>query len=60
MLPEPLSLPDGLESCIHEALALAVHVTGLPQESVVLSVTVCPGGSGCRAVAVNERWAGPT
>lgn len=60
VLPEPLSLPVELESCTHEALALAVHVTGSPQVPVIFSVTVCPGGSGCRRVAVNERWAGAT
>lgn len=59
-LPEPLSLPVELESCIHEASAVAVHVTGFPQAPVVFSVIDCPGGSGCKRVAVNDRWVGAT
>lgn len=59
-LLEPLSLPFDLESCIHEASALAAHVTGSPQVPVVFSIIFCPGGSGCKRVAVNDRWVGAT
>lgn len=55
VLPEPLSVPVELESCIHEASAPALHVTGFPQVPVAFSVTGCPGGSGCKRVAVNDR-----
>ena len=60
MLPEPLSLPVELESCIHEASAVAFHVTGFPQAPGIFSVIDCPGGSGCKRVAVNDRWVGAT
>jgi hypothetical protein len=57
-LPEPLSLPVELENCIQEESAAAFHITGSPQLPVVLSVIDCPGGLGCREVAVNDKWAG--
>ena len=58
VLPEPLSLPVVLENCIHEASAVAFHITGFPHVLVVFSVINCPGGSGCKRVAVNDRWDG--
>ena len=51
-------MPLELESCIHEESAVAVQVTGFPQVPVVFSEIDCPGGSGCKRLAVNDSWAG--